>query len=228
MPLSTISLGRPLTSYARVQSWITQLIRNREFQIKRQTVTGKKYLDVGCGSNTHDDFINLDFVWQPGVDVCWDISKGLPFSDGTIQAIYSEHCLEHFSLPQARFLLREFCRVLKPNGAIRIVVPDAEIYLRTYVKHLNGEKESFPYGEMEAFEGLWTPMLSVNRVFYHDRESPSGHCTMYDFALLRAMLLQQGFRWVEKCEFGSGRDSALLIDSPERRAESLYVEAGVS
>jgi hypothetical protein len=28
-----------------------------------------KYLDVGCGPNTHEAFINLDYLWYPKVDV---------------------------------------------------------------------------------------------------------------------------------------------------------------
>jgi predicted SAM-dependent methyltransferase len=212
-----------------VQSLIGGAIRNRRFQTKPQRLRVKRYLDVGCGANAHSDFINLDFLWHPKVDVCWDVSNGLPFSDGSMQGIYSEHCLEHFSLPAAISLMREFRRLLMPGGTLRIVVPDAELYLRTYVAHMTGNTEtSFPFGKSEAFEGMWTPILSVNRLFYHDRESLSGHCVMYDFDLLQTMLLHLGFSWVEKRHFGCGKDPALIIDSQERRVESLYVEAGVT
>ena len=38
MPLNSISLSRPLTSYAKVQATIGRLIRNRRFQLSRPRV----------------------------------------------------------------------------------------------------------------------------------------------------------------------------------------------
>jgi predicted SAM-dependent methyltransferase len=226
MPLRTISLQRPLTSYAKVQAAIGCLIRNRRFQLRRERVRAATYLDVGCGPNTHADFVNLDFLWHPKVDVCWDIRRGLPFSNGSMQGVFSEHCLEHFSLPSAMNLLREIRRVLAPDGLARIVVPDGELYLRTYARQLDGDASPrFPYPESEAAHGLWTPMLSVNRIFYQDRESLFGHRTIFDFQLLQALLLQCGFGRATRREFLHGADPRLLVDTPSRQVESLYVEA---
>lgn len=226
MPLSTFSLHRPLTSYAKVQTWIGSAIRNRKFQLRRPCVLASKYLDIGCGPNTHEEFINLDYLWHPEVDVCWDIRRGLPFADGSLQGMFSEHCLEHFSLPPALSLLREIRRVLAPGGTVRIVVPDGELYLRTYTSQLGGDpSQSFPFQNAEKENVLWTPMMSVNRVFYQDRDSPYGHRTIYDFQLLATLLRQCGFENIQRRAFGEGNDPRLLIDTPSRRGESLYVEA---
>lgn len=226
MPLSTIPRRRPLTSYAKVQSWIGRVIRNRRFQLHRQRVLASKYLDIGCGPNTHENFVNLDFLWHPQVDICWDIRRGLPFADGSLIGVFSEHCLEHFPLPDALDLLREIRRVLSPEGIARIVVPDGELYLRTYMQHLNGESQSsFPYQNSDTCQGIWTPMLSINRVFYQDRVSPYGHRTIFDFQLLQSALHQCGFSHAERRVFRCGTDPQLLIDTPARQVESLYVEA---
>jgi predicted SAM-dependent methyltransferase len=56
----------------------------------------------------------------------------LEFEDNTFDFIYSEHFFEHLFLEEAFELLKECHRILKPNGIIRIVVPDAD--LRTYEK----------------------------------------------------------------------------------------------
>lgn len=226
MPLHTISIRRPLTSYAKVQALIGRLIRNRRFQLDRPRVRQGAYLDLGCGPNSHDHLINLDYLWHPQVDVCWDITRGLPFADGTMQGVFSEHCLEHFSLPPALELLREIRRVLAPGGIVRIVVPDGELYLRTYAAQLAGDlSRPFPFQEIEKANALWTPMLSVNRLFYQDRESLSGHRTIYDFPLLATALRHCGFEKITRCAFGEGGDPQLLVDAPGRRCESLYVEA---
>jgi predicted SAM-dependent methyltransferase len=56
----------------------------------------------------------------------------LDFEDNTFDFIFSEHFLEHLFLDEAFELLKECYRILKPNGVVRIVVPDSD--LRTYEK----------------------------------------------------------------------------------------------
>ena len=187
---------RPFTSYAKVQK-----------------------------ADPHPGLINLDFDWHPGVDVCWDLSRGLPFADASMRGVFSEHCLEHFPLGRARTLIAEVRRVMRPGAWFRVVVPDCELYLRTYVRALEGDRDArFPYPDsVPASLGL--PAMYVNRVFYQDRESPHGHCVMYDYALLRALLLEQGFTRIERVAFREGHGPALLVDSEQRNQESLYVEA---
>jgi SAM-dependent methyltransferase len=228
VPLSTFSFRRPLSSYAKVQALAARLIRNRRFQLRRPRVQGCAYLDVGCGHNTHAEYINLEYAWHPGIDVCWDIRTGLPFANGALRGVFSEHCLEHFPLPEAGKILREMRRVLAPGGTVRLVVPDGELYLRTYVRHLAGDTTvRFPYEEAERAQPGWTPMVSVNRVFYQDRESLFGHSTIYDFQLMEHLLRTAGFEQVTRRRFGEGCDPRLLIDTPARQCESLYVEATV-
>lgn len=226
MPLGTLSFHRPLTSYAKVQAAVGWAIRNRRFQLRRRRARKTAYLDLGCGLNPHDDFINLDYLWHPRVDVCWDITRGLPFPNGSMRGVFSEHCLEHFPLAAARKLLGEIHRVLAPGGTVRIVVPDAELYLRSYVRQIDGDAAAaFPYQGQEGIDAPWSPLLSVNRVFYQDRDSAFGHRTMFDFRFLALLLRDCGFAQPTRCGFQEGRDARLLIDTADRRIESLYVEA---
>src|ERR1700722_8051509 len=146
MSLKTISLGRKLDSSAKVRAWVGNVVRNRRFQLRRRGVLGKAYLDIGCGPNTHGAFINLDYLWRPGVDVCWDITRGLPFGDTSMRGVYSEHCFEHFSVATATGIFREIHRILSRGGVFRIIVPDAEMYLRAYVSQLGGStNDIFPF-----------------------------------------------------------------------------------
>ena len=226
MSISTISLKRPVSSYSKVQNLVGNLRRNRKFQLSSKNLATKSYLDLGCGPNIHDDFVNVDYMWRPGIDLCWDIRKGLPFQDGTFDGIFSEHCLEHFPLETGLEILREAKRLLKAGGRLRIVIPDAEIYLRVYVDRLNGISESkFPFEAKEQESTYYSALSSVNRIYYQDRESLFGHRCMYDFALLSKLLDSLGFHEIEKLAFRQGRDEKLLIDEPSRAIESLYVEA---
>jgi predicted SAM-dependent methyltransferase len=219
---------RSVTSYAKVQALVGWLLRNRSFQLGRPHVRGLQYLDIGCGRNVHSGLVNLDFLWHPDVDVCWDITRGIPFATGSMRGIFTEHCLEHFPLPTAVSILRECRRVLSPNGLLRVVVPDGELYLKTYNRQIEGDTSvEFPYQHQERFTGICSPILSVNRIFYQDRESLHGHRFIYDFHFLARILSDCGFASVTRRSFKVGADPALLIDSESRAAESLYVEASI-
>ncbi len=93
-------------------------------------------LDIGCGvlndskkrrytrylgSYDPAEYIGVDKIHVPGVDVVCDINKGLPFRDETIDEIICIHVLEH--VPDLELVMKEFHRVLKPAGILRIWVP---------------------------------------------------------------------------------------------------------
>ena len=89
-------------------------------------------VNIGCGKNPIQGWINLDVVSYPDV-YFWDCRSGLPFSDSAVTAIYSEHFFEHLDAEaEARAFLRECLRCLQSQGVMRLVVPDVGAYLRAY------------------------------------------------------------------------------------------------
>lgn len=105
-----------------------------------------KYANLGCGQSLHSDWINIDCKpTGPGV-VVHDLTKGLPFADGELDAVYSSHLLEHFPKWQAPDFLCECRRVLKTGGIVRLAVPDLEALMRIYPLLLerarSGDKEA--------------------------------------------------------------------------------------
>jgi hypothetical protein len=227
MAIKDFSLTRPLTSYTKVQSIVSIIRRNRRWQTASPEVINKSYLNVGCGPNIHSQFINVEYNWLPGINLCWDLTKFLPLQDRSMTGVFSEHCLEHFSLTTARLIVDDLFRVLRPGGTIRIVVPDAGLYLDVYQNQSRGGNEVvFPFQEeVRAKTKLKSPMVSVNQIFYTDRDSPAGHRCMFDYSLLSEVLYSAGFCDVKLSSFGVGRDPILLIDTPSRKVESMYVEA---
>lgn len=208
-----LSLRRPITDYGKVQVACGRLLRGRRFQLRRKQVLTKPYLNVGCGANFHAAFVNLDYDWRPGLDLCWDLRRGVPLPHGSLRGIFTEHCLEHVTFDDCKAALKEFRRLLQPGGTARIIVPDGELYMELYARAKAGEPVTFPYSPPG------TPMMAVNRVF---REY--GHLFIYDAKTLGMLLQEAGFRSFERTEFLKGRDPTLLIDSPGRAVESLYVE----
>lgn len=213
--MSNISLSRPITSYTKVRTLIGNIKRNKTWQLK-PSLNNKKYLDVGCGHNAHPNFVNLDYEWLPNVDVCWNlVTNSLPFPDNRFEGIYTEHCLEHIPFEACEKNIKEFYRVLKPGGTLRIIVPDGEIYVDIYNRQKQGEKILMPYQESYI-----SGMHRINGIFRNH-----GHLFIYDFETFRVLLERNGFKNIKKMSFGKGRNPDLLNDTPDREIESLYVEA---
>jgi predicted SAM-dependent methyltransferase len=200
---------------------ISKVIRNREFHIRRGKIAGRRYLDLGCGAKTHADFINLNYQWNRHLDVCWDLENALPFANESLDGVFTEHCLEHLPLPTSDRVLSECFRVLRPGGTLRLIVPDGELYLSGYAAlRRDADAEPLPFSATEGFAGIYTPIMSINRIF---REH--GHRFIFDYPTLEKLLERNGFVDIEQVKFGSGRDPKMLIDTPEREPESLYLEA---
>lgn len=93
-------------------------------------------VNIGCGSTWHPDWINLDVCPAHEQVRRWDALLGLPFADAEVDVCYSSHFLEHLSRAQARSLVEEAGRVLKPGGIIRLAVPDLEAMTKEYLSVL--------------------------------------------------------------------------------------------
>ncbi len=93
-----------------------------------------KLLNVGCGHCYHTDWTNIDLV-DHGPEVRgYDLRQGLPYDDGSFDAVYHSHVLEHLTPEEARAMLAECCRVLRVGGVMRVVVPDLEGIATAYLQ----------------------------------------------------------------------------------------------
>ncbi|HUS21497.1 MAG TPA: methyltransferase domain-containing protein [Aeromicrobium sp.] len=69
--------------------------------------------------------------------VVHDLRKGIPMPDASVDAVYHSHVFEHIDRDAVDGFLDEVCRVLKPGGIHRIVVPDLEGLVRNYLADLD-------------------------------------------------------------------------------------------
>jgi hypothetical protein len=131
--MADIRFDRPITSYAKVQAFLSPIMRGKKWTIRRNRIKDKVLLNVGCGYNPMDNFINLNYEWNPGIDICWDITaERIPLPSDSLEGVYTEHCLEHIPFEKCVETVKEFYRLLKPGGTVRIIVPDGQIYFDLY------------------------------------------------------------------------------------------------
>jgi predicted SAM-dependent methyltransferase len=97
-----------------------------------------RLLNFGCGPAFHPEWVNIDSSTVFPDVIKHDLRRGLPFADESFDAVYGSHVLEHLEPDAAARLLRECHRVLRPEGIVRIVVPDLEAIAKLYLESLAG------------------------------------------------------------------------------------------
>lgn len=193
-------------------------------------------VNLGCGPNAPAGWLNVDGSWNAWLSnhrnlrtalktigvirndsgaqwnvrpLVHDLTESLPFSDNSVSAIYGAHVLEHLYLADARKLLSECRRVLRPGGIIRLVVPDLRSMATAYLRSKNGESRS-PSEKIAAADSLneklgfrspAPPNGNVLLKFYYLWKDFHHHKWMYDSDSLAYYLQQAGFSNVCEKEY---------------------------
>ncbi|UZQ55085.1 methyltransferase domain-containing protein [Trichothermofontia sichuanensis B231] len=92
-------------------------------------------LHIG-GREVHPDWKILDIEERPEVDFVGDAACLSQFQDNSVKAIYASHVLEHFHYALNNELtnaLKEWHRVLAPEGKLYISVPDLKVLCWLYL-----------------------------------------------------------------------------------------------
>ena len=98
----------------------------RELAILNRTAMTGYGLNLGCGNNRLGNAIGIDSnPTATAADILADICKLDMYKDNTFDYIIASAVLEHVSVAPI-LALREWARVLKLNGTLHILVPDAE------------------------------------------------------------------------------------------------------
>ena len=97
----------------------------------------QKRLNIGCGRDVKEGWVNLDRVNLPGTDVVLDIEREtFPFDDNEFDEILCKDVLEHVEYIS---VLAELYRILRVGGLLRIRVPhfsSRENYVDPTHKHM--------------------------------------------------------------------------------------------
>lgn len=146
---------------------------------------GKLYVHLGCGPIACPGFINIDAIPLAHVHHVANVERLDMLADGSVDLVYSSHCLEHISHLQVPKVLREWRRTLKSGGILRLSVPDFEKILDIYAD--NGQ-------QMESIE---TVLLGGQDYAFNF------HKSAYDKHYLTKRLVDAGFVNVNEWTPGS-------------------------
>jgi SAM-dependent methyltransferase len=82
-------------------------------------------LNIGCGRNIRDGFVNVDHAALPGVDLVAELDDPdkvtLPYADDSVDGFLLSHVIEHIRYPLP--LMQELWRVAEPAAAMVIRCP---------------------------------------------------------------------------------------------------------
>jgi predicted SAM-dependent methyltransferase len=96
-------------------------------------------LHLGCGTKHINGFQNIDIRYLPGVDEVNNIRFLRNYKENSVDEIYACHVLEHFGRWEYKEVLKRWFEILKPEGKLRLAVPNFSAICSYYIKTGNLE-----------------------------------------------------------------------------------------
>jgi predicted SAM-dependent methyltransferase len=197
-------------------------------------------VNFGCGICAPPGYINVDgsltvllariplpaALYGPKAGLVAAMRKGhvqygtarrLRFGRGSLDGFYASHVLEHMSRSECTDLLRRVRSWLKPEGVLRVALPDLRLFIRHYT---TGELDADRFVEMTHLAVDSLPSWQV--VLGH-----SSHRWMYDSKSFAQMLTSLGYSGVKEYRYAESAmpELAALDVEAQRQDESFYIEA---
>jgi len=168
-------------------------------------------LDLGSGAKRGiNGWTTIDIK---GADINWDLRRGIFLPDNCVEYLYSSHLMEHIPYVQLIAFLKECRRVLKPTGKLSVCVPNARLYLESYMSgKLFRDKSTW---WQPAIVDTGSKIDQINYIAYMGGQ----HNNMFDEESLVNTLLAAGFQSASLRGFDPD------LDLRERDFESIYAIA---
>lgn len=147
-------------------------------------------LHLGCGKRHIPGFVHIDAIDYPHVDHVATIDNMSFIGDASVDLIYNCHVLEHFKRRDVGRVLKEWHRILKPGGTLRIAVPDFAQLCEVYRK----------FDRLDLVIG---PLFGRQDYLYNI------HYNAFDFSALAQQLQEAGFVNVRRYDWRETEHAAI-------------------
>ena len=189
-------------------------------------------VQYGCGKCAPDNWVNFDvspnlrleklpligslFIrkeWgaYPKNVIYGDIVKALPgIQEGSCEAVYCSHVLEHLSYSDMQIALKNTYQMLKKGGIFRLVVPDMEVYVNTYLENKrSGDKTAchrLISSTLMSYEN--SPKTLKQKIV--TQIGNSKHLWNYDYDSMSLELEKVGFKDIRRAELNDSENKDFL------------------
>ena len=173
-------------------------------------------LHIGCGDVYLKGWVNIDVDSNnEQADLHHDVSQSLPYDDESVELIYSEHFIEHLSVEEGIFFLKESHRVLAKSGILRIATLDLDYLAFKYF---------FRWKDQDWIKHYGYSYMQTNAEMFNVALRYWGHQWVYNFAELSRRLEESGFTSYQRVSFG--KSHYVPLKKLETRKDSkLVIEA---
>jgi predicted SAM-dependent methyltransferase len=172
-------------------------------------------LNWGCGRHPQPGWINSDAKEGAGIDLSCDIRDGLPLENDSIDYAVSIHALPELPYPDLVPTLVELRRVLKPDGVLRLGLPDLERAIDAY-RRADAGYFLVPDEDARSLGGK----LVVQLTWYGYVRS------LFTREFTEELLAKASFVRFAVCKYGRTASShPEIVELDNREQESLFVEA---
>ena len=142
-------------------------------------------------------------------------ARKLPFPDNSFEYLMVSHFIEHLTSEEGKNFLIDCHRILKPNGIIRLTVPDSKLLSKKYLS----EKLCYFDEINPECEKAKTQLGKLNALLW------GGHKSTYDSESLTQLLEETGFK-ASVQDFNKSQRPDLMKQIFDYHVDlSLYIEA---
>ncbi len=166
-------------------------------------------LNLGCGPDVKDGFVNIDLYSDNPAVVAMDIRK-LDLPDACADAMLASDVLEHFSHREVGTVLKEWARVLRPEGQLVIQCPSLRLQMKAYM------------------DGKWDADVASYMIFGGQTNPGDYHCIGFDKDSMRRHLEMAGLEILQIDETDLPQDQGYINLNMTVRAGKKAIEGELS
>lgn len=151
---------------------------------------GKIRLNLGCAFTMFYGWHNIDVIDAEMFANTFrylyskhDLRNSIPYNTGVVDSIFMHHVLEHFTYDEIIKILKDCRRIIRPDGAMRIAVPNTSVLINKHIDNSLKELDEMNHGCAKAKTNtrkLWSIL-------------GEGHKSFLDYKTLQMMLEEAGW-----------------------------------